>query len=256
MTTDPTSLALVHTVPGAADVTVERHTYATEHGALAFEVYRPPATTAPGPAVVFVNGYPDPGATAIFGKPMMAWASYVGWARAVAASGVAGVLYLNHEPADVAALIRHLRANAAALGIDPARIGIWACSGHVPVALSLIARERPACAALLYGYLLDLDGATSVADATAQFRFAVPPVALDDLPREMPMLVVRAGQDAMPGLDATLQRFVAAARARSLPVTLIDHPEAPHAFDLIDDSPRTHEVIEEVLAFLRRHLLV
>jgi acetyl esterase/lipase len=51
-----------------------------------------------------------------------------------------------------------------------------------------------------------------------------------------------------------LQRFVAAARARQLPVTLIEHAEAPHAFDLEDDSPRTRAVIEEVLAFLRRTL--
>jgi len=64
------------------------------------------------------------------------------------------------------------------------------------------------------------------------------------------MLVVRAGKDAMPGLDETLQRFVA-----RHPVTLIDHAEAPHAFDLVDDTPRTHEVIDEVLAFLRRALV-
>ena len=101
------------------------------------------------------------------------------------------------------------------------------------------AREPLACAALLYGYLLDLDGATSVAEAAAQFHFAVPPVSLDELPRQLPLLVVRAGRDAMPGLDATLQRFVTAARAREVPLalTLIDHAKAPHAFDLMDDTP-------------------
>lgn len=255
MTTDFTSMPLVHTVPGAADVTVERgRTYTSDAAPLGFDIYRPPGAAGPSPAVVFVSGYPDPGVVAMLGKPLKDWASYVGWGRLVAASGIAGVTYTNREPGDVVALVRHLRAHAGELGLDPGRIGVWACSGNVPTALGLLAREPLACAALLYGYLLDLDGATSVADAARQIHFAVPDVTLDDLPRAAPMLVVRAGRDTTPGLDATLQRFVAAARARGLPVTLLDHPEAPHAFDLVDDSPATHDAIEQVLAFLRRTL--
>ena len=255
MTTDPTSQGLVYTIAGTADVIVERdHSYATDEGPLAFDLYRPPGATVPCPAVVFVSGLPDPGVRAVLGKSLKDWASYQGWARMVAASGLAGVVYTNRRAADAGALLRHLRASAGSLGIDAARIGVWACSGHVPAALALIAHEPLACAALLYGYTLDLDGATDVAQAAARFHFAAPPVTLDELPREMPMLVVRAGRDAMPGLDPALQRFVAAARARQLPVTLIEHAEGPHAFDLADDSPRTREVIEEVLAFLRRTL--
>jgi dienelactone hydrolase len=254
MTTDFTSLPLVHTIAGAADVAVERdHVYTTEQGPLGFDLYRPPQATAPCPAVVFVSGLPDPGVKAMLGKALKDWASYTGWARLVAASGIAAIAYTNRTAADGTALVRHLRANAGALGLDPARIGLWACSGHVPTALALIAGERPACAALLYGYMLDLDGATTVAEAATRFYFAAPPVALDEL-RDVPMLVVRAGRDETPGLDATLQRFVAAAAQRQLPVTLIEHAEGPHSFDLVDDSPRTHEVIEEVLAFLRRAL--
>lgn len=256
MTTDFTSKQLVHTIDGTADVAVERdHVYATDQGPLGFDLYRPPGA-APSPAVVFVSGFPDPGMVAMMGKPLKDWASYVGWARMVAASGIAGVAYANREPADVAALLRHLRANAGPLGLDPARIGVWACSGNVPTALGLIAQESPACAALLYGYMLDLDGSTAVADAAARFYFAVPPVSLDQLPREMPMLVVRAGRDTTPGLDGSLTRFVAAARTSGLPVTFIDHADAPHAFDLVDDTQATRDVIDQILGFLRRSLAV
>lgn len=255
MTTDPTTARLAYDLDAADRVTVERdHIYTTEAGPLPFDLYRPPQASAPRPAVVFVSGYPDPGLAAMLGKPLREWASYVDWARLVAASGAVGVTYANREPGDVAALLRHLRAEAGALGIDPERIGVWACSGNVPTALALLARERIACAALLYGYTLDLEGASEVADAARQFWFAAPPVALDELPREAPMLVVRAGRDATPGLDASLTRFVAAARARSLAITAIDHPEAPHAFDVVDDSPTTRAVIGAVLAFLRRSL--
>jgi hypothetical protein len=43
MTTDATSMELVHTIDGASDVTVERdHVYTTEQGPLGFDLYRPP----------------------------------------------------------------------------------------------------------------------------------------------------------------------------------------------------------------------
>ncbi len=255
MTTDFTILPLVHTISGAADVAVERdHVYVAADGPLGFDLYRPPHATAPCGAVVLVSGLPDPGVARMLGKPLKDWASYTGWARMLAASGIAAITYLNRTPADVFALLAHLRANAAALGIDAARIGVWACSGHVPSALAVIAREPVACAALLYGFTLDLDGNTEVADAAVKFYFATPPVSLDELPRALPMLVVRAGRDTTPGLDASLQRFIAAARARPLAITVIEHAEAPHSFDIVDDSPRTHEVIDEILAFLRRSL--
>lgn len=255
MTTDYTSKPLVHTIDGAADVIVERdHTYATEQGPLGFEIYRPLHAAGPAPAVVLVTGFPEPAASTFFGKPLKDWASYVGWARMIAASGIAAVTYAHRDPADVHALVRHLRDHGGALGLDPARLGVWACSGNVPNALGVIAREQPACAALLYGYLLDLDGSTTVADMARQLYFAVPPVSMDDLPHDVPLLVVRAGRDTTPGLDATLQRFITAARARALPVTLLDHPDAPHAFDLVDDTPATHAVIDQILAFLQQAL--
>ena len=255
MTIDPTTMSLVHTLPGAADVTVERDlAYTGDPTPLTFDLYRPLRATTPCPAVVLVSGLPDPGVARMLGKPIKNWASYQGWARLLAASGMAGITYTNREPADVAALVRHLRANAGALGLDPARIGVWACSGNVPMALSVIAHEHPAAAALLYGFTLDLDGATTVAEGSKKYYFAAPPVTLDELPRGMPMLVVRAGRDSFAGINETIGRFVDAARERQLPVTLLEHPEGQHSFDLVDDTPMTHQVIEEVLAFLRRSL--
>ncbi|WAS95207.1 alpha/beta hydrolase [Nannocystis punicea] len=254
MSIDITNQPLVYSLPGAADVVVESHHYETDAGPLGFDLYRPPRRDVPAPAVVFVSGLPDPGVVGLFGKPLKDWASYVGWARMVAAAGLVGVTYLNREPGDVVALVRHLRAHAGELGLDPARLAVWACSGNVPTALGLLARERFAGAALLYGYMLDLDGATDVAEAARQYYFAVPPVGLHELPRDVPLLLVRAGRDATPGLDATLRRFVAAGRGRGLSVTVLEHLEGPHAFDLVDDSAATREAIEGVLSFLRRAL--
>jgi hypothetical protein len=72
---------------------------------------------------------------------------------------------------------------------------------------------------------------------------------------DIPMLLARAGRDAMPGLNAALDRFVAAALAKNLYVSVVNHPHGPHAFDLDNDSEATRDVIGLVLSFLRRHLV-
>jgi acetyl esterase/lipase len=51
-----------------------------------------------------------------------------------------------------------------------------------------------------------------------------------------------------------MDRFVAHALAANLPVSLINHPPAPHAFDLLLDSDGTRQVIRQILDFLRCHL--
>lgn len=248
-----TSTPLVCPLPDPARIDLAHDHYATPHGPLAFDRYRPAGVPGALPAVVLISGFPDPGLTAVLGAPLRAWAGYIGWAQLLAAAGLVAITYENRDPADVHALIAHLRAHAPALGLDPARIGGWACSGHAPTALAVLARDRLACAALLYGYLLDLDGETAVRDAAVAGYFAVPAVALDELPR-VPLLVVRAGADATPGLDATLVRTVAAARARELPIRLLELPGAPHAFDLLDDRPQSRAAIAEVVDFLRATL--
>lgn len=35
---------------------------------------------------------------------------------------------------DLQAVLQHVRSNARTLGIDENRIGLWACSGNVPLA--------------------------------------------------------------------------------------------------------------------------
>jgi hypothetical protein len=59
----------------------------------------------------------------------------------------------------------------------------------------------------------------------------------------------------MPHLNETLDRFLVKALACNLPVTLANHPAAPHAFDLFDDSETSREMIRRILAFMQFHLL-
>jgi acetyl esterase/lipase len=184
----------------------------------------------------------------------------VSWARLIAASGMVAILYSNRQPVDDAqSVFRHIRDHAVSLGIDGTRLGLWAASGNVPLALWLLMqKEWPAvkCAVLYNGYMLDLNGASSVADMQKNFPFANPCAgkSMDDVRSDVPLLVVRAGRDQF-GVNVSLDSFIAAALQRDLPVRMINHAGAPHAFDLFDDSEATREIIREILRFMQFHLV-
>jgi acetyl esterase/lipase len=218
-----------------------------------FDLYVPPSDVPPSagaPVVLFVFGFPH----ARFAQGLRQMGAYTSWGRLLAASGLAAVAYSYREPvADLAAVIRHLRAHGAGLGVDPSRMAVWSASGNVPTALHLLMTEPPdafRCAALLYGYMLD------VPPAAEQFGLGVPARgrSIDDMPRTLPLLVVRAGQDQTPLLNASLDHFAAAALARNLPITIANHPTGPHAFDLFDDSEASREHCRRIIAFLRYQL--
>lgn len=197
------------------------------------------------PAVVIVSGYPDDGFRKHTGTSFREMESTVSWARRFAASGLVGVTYASNDPASAIHEVLH--------ALRGRRIGLWASSGNVPVALSALMHDAPspvACAVLCYGYMLDVE------EAAATFKFANPSAgrSIDDLRSDVPLFLARAGQDQFPGLNDALDRFVAGALRRNLPLTLVNHPEGPHAFDLVHDSEITREIIRRILGFLQFHL--
>src|SRR5262249_849692 len=137
---------VVYQIPGMDAVSVRREVEfgAGNAGPLTMDVYYPPESmnSARLPAVVFVSGYPDQGVQAVIGCRSKEMECYISWGRLAAASGLVAITYTSLEPVvDLQTLFRYLRDDAAALGIDESRIGLWACSGNVPMALSLLMRE-------------------------------------------------------------------------------------------------------------------
>jgi acetyl esterase/lipase len=256
-----TKRPVVYRMPGQDAVIVKRDVPYRDD--LTIDLYYPPHSNAEvrTPAVIFVTGYPDPGFQKFFGCRQKEMASYISWSELAAASGLIAVTYANREPADDAeAVIAFIRQNAETLGIDEARIGIWSCSGSVPTALSVLMTESSdafRCAVLCYGLMLDLVGHTAVADGAKQFGYANPAAgkSVSDLPPALPLMIVRAGRDEFPHLNETLDRFVSKALEGNLPITLINHAEAPHAFDIAHDSEMSREVIRRVLGFMQFHLV-
>ncbi len=256
---------VLYRIPGMETVTLHRNIEykVSEEGALTFDIYYPPgsADCAPLPVVLIIAGYPDQGFQKIVGCRFKEMGSSLSWARLMAASGMIAITYVNRDPlADLQSLLDYLHLHATEMRIDETRLGVWASSGNVPLALSLLVPEAAnhlTCAAWWYGYTLDLEGATEIADMAKRFGFATPCAgrSVAALRQDVALLLVRAGQDQMPYLNASLDRFIHHALTANLPLTLINYPEAPHAFDLSLDSETSREIIKQTLAFLRCHLL-
>ncbi len=261
---DLANKGVVVQLPAMEEVTLQRDVVYERAGdePLTLDIYRPPnpAEHALPPVLLFVTGYPDAGFRKFFGYRQKEMQSYVTWGKLAAASGLAAVCYSNREPArDALAALRFVTSNAASLGLDGRRIGIWSCSGSVPTALSIltgVGRETVKCASLAYGCMLDLDGSEVVSGLARQFGFAnaCAGKTVADLPVDLPLLVVRAGRDTFPGLNGTIDRFVGHALAANLPLTLINHANGPHAFDVFQESEDSREIVRRMLGFLRFHL--
>lgn len=229
---------VLYSLPEASGVEVRTEPY---DGDLVIDVYALPRAQQNTPAVVLVSGYPDTGFEKIVGCKFKDMGSSQSWARLLAASGLVAITYTNRTPEnDLHAVLQHVRTNIAD------RIGVWASSGNVPLALSLLMGDSLVqCAALCYGYTFDVD------EQAKQFRFAYPisGKSIDDLSSAVPLFLARAGGDETPGLNAALDRFIAAAIARNLPVTIANHPTGPHAFDLLDDSDMTRQIVGQILSW-------
>lgn len=268
---------VVYALPGMDRVVVRKDLVyrETNEGPLKLDVYRPsdavsrapgrPAAGEPLPAVIFVHGDGPPDLL----RHAKDWGQYVSWGELAAVSGLAAVTF-NHRSTerltritevatDVDACLEYVREHAADLGIDPERLALWVCSAGGPLGMraALTGAVRFRCAVAYYA-VLDLTGArgsisTDVADAVLE-EFS----PLVHLRREglsvPPLLIARAGQDREP-LNATIDAFVAQALARNLPIEVWNHPDGRHGFDILDDLPRSRQIIRRTLDFLREHLL-
>lgn len=259
-----TTKRIVYPVAGADRVSVARDVpyRRTADAAHTLDLYHPP-NVQPGeraPAVLLVTGYPDAGMRRVLGCTPREMASSVSWAELFAVSGMTGVTYGATDPAaDAAAVLDFLCEHSTTLGIDASRMALWACSGNVPNALGVLMSAAPGhvrCAVFFYGYMLDVGGATAVADAAATFRFVHPDRSkgFEHLPHDVPVFIARAGADEMPGLNASIDAFVEASWRQGRSVTLVNAPHAPHAFDILDDGVASRAAIAQAIAFLRAHL--
>jgi acetyl esterase/lipase len=232
---------------------------------LPMDVYIPPGLPAGArrPAVIFIHGGPMP--------PDMSpteWGVYRSYGELAAASGFVGVTFKHRLNAlgdygkaagDVRALIDHVRAESASLHVDPDRIALWGFSGGGALLGVAFQQRTPyvRCVASYYG-ILDLreppgSGVPpAVPEAMASELSPVSVIARSTGPFP-PTLIARAELDN-PRINQSVDDFVRGALAAGVSLDLLTLPRGQHAFDVLDDTPRSREVIEKTVAFLRANL--
>jgi acetyl esterase/lipase len=238
---------------------------------LTMDVYTPPGPARPRPALIFVHG------GLVAGQPgprPTEWPTYRSWGRLAGAAGLVGVVF-NHRlttdenvsegAADVLAALHHVRSNAASLGVDADRLCFAVFSAGGPLA-SVVMRQRTPpvrCLVLFYPFL-DLEHMRH----QSPFRPAHPAAHVDSLvPRYSPayllgiapdslppIFLAMAGQDQIPRLNESIERFMRAAVEHRVHIDFALHRHGAHGFDQRNRDARTGEILEGVLSFVRRHL--
>jgi acetyl esterase/lipase len=261
---------VVYALPEMDRVEVSRDlTYKQAAGTeLRMDVYHPPHRRPDElrPAVVFVHGDGPPDALA----GAKGWGQYVSWGQLAAASGLVAVTFdhrsterltrLADAAADVDDLFAHVREQGGALGIDRDALCLWTCSAGAPMALrSVLSAPQPwlRCVVALYA-LLDLQHLDQCQDLapgiTGENLREYSPIHYLSLGAGSipPVFVARAGRD-QPRFNDAIDRFVAEAVGRNLPLDLANHPAGRHAFDVRDDNARSRYIIRSTLAFMVAH---
>jgi acetyl esterase/lipase len=210
----------------------------TYYNDLKIDVYYPPSYNfdAKLPIVILAHGFQE---TDEYDKDMP---SHMDWAKLIAASGMIAVsAQAGSAPVENSyRVLDFLAANADVLGLDLTRIGVWACSGQGGPAFKALQDEklpyRDAFKVAVFTYL--------------DFNTADPNV----WPQNLSQFVVKAGRDQnIPG--ETIDNFVNQARASKIPTEYIELADAPHAFDVLQNTQASKDTIQQALQFFRDKLL-
>ncbi len=255
---------IVLDVPGMGEIARERLSPDVASGVPSpIDVYRPVTGLGPPPAVLFVHGDADPEAL----RGAADWGQYVSWAEAVAARGMAAVVFEHSSSegctqiprvlAEVSAMLRYLAAEGASIGIDPARLAVWTCSGGVPygVTAALQAPATVRCIVAYYG-MFDLRPLRRWIRASVTDRALADasPAALVERGAQLPpMLVARAGRDRTQ-VTASIDAWAAGPAGRAPGFQLVVHPSGHHGFDVLDDDDTSRRIISATLDFLASNL--
>jgi acetyl esterase/lipase len=141
-------------------------------------------------------------------------------------------------------------------------VAVFSAGGPL-ASLFMSGRAQPARCIVMFYPFLDVEHAGLI----SPFRSAQPAervAALQALsPRARvladgqalpPMLLARAGRDVIPGINASIERFLQAALWVNAPIDFYVHPTGPHGFDMVaEPDPRAAQIVRAALDFVRLH---
>ena len=220
-----------------------------EDGELAADIYFNPDAKGPRATLLFISGAED----------ARGWGGYKDLGRLAAERGFVGIVPAKRFPrggegiaqgrADTLALLAQVDRLAPDL-IDRSRVCLWAFSGGGTTMSVAYGKERPELKCVI-GFYPAVSMAVQAPEAWLNTYSPAHSIALHGGPTSPPTLIVRAGKD-MEMLNNGIADFTAKALSRNVPLTLVNLPDARHAFDLYDDYDWSRRAIEDAFEFARR----
>lgn len=142
--------------------------------------------------------------------------------------------------------------NASRFDFDTSKVAIWSVSMGMPYGMYNALNYRPDDVKCIVGYY-------GVGDFATLLNITQ---GVDDYYRaenvikggiNSPILIARAGLD-YEFINESLDRFLIECLKQNACVEVYNHPAGHHAFDLLDDNSRTHEIVNRTFEFIERHL--
>lgn len=262
---DKAKPSVVYKVPGMENVIIKKDIeYSSDNGSsLTVDMYYPPGFKFESnlPAVLVVLGFSNDTQKKFIGSRFKDTNWYSSWGKLIAASGMAALLYETDFPEkDLNNLLQFLQDRGDEFCIDRNRLGIYSCSGNSPLALVNCmdkTKKYFRCAAFYYGYLFmtGLKNIPELESLAEKFGFSAPKLDAElPLRDDLPLYIVRVGQESNPHLNNTIDHFVSTAVNQNLQIELINFREGQHGFDAYDDNDQSREIIKKTIDFWKFHL--
>jgi len=256
---------IVYQIPEMKDVICHRGiTYHSVNGMdLKADIYVPAhgGKGNPLPVVILTINYPDSVFNKWFERDGKDLQMCVSWAELIAASGMAAVTYQTEfSHSDTDRLIVFLKKNAEDYHVDMTNLCVFGASANTLGAQSLMQHDdyHIQCAVLNYGILLTPDqkyyAEIDAAANTLGFYFS-DLRKISRIPKNIPILVTRAGKDRFELVNNSTDYFVAEAIRSNVPLTFINYPDGQHDFDVLDDTEISKFIIRQTVDFMKAHLI-
>lgn len=224
------------------------------------DVYSPRGASG-APAILFLHGGPSPpgGLPSTIPLPKD-WQFYKDYGRLAAAHGFVALVpnyryrsidKLTTALGDIEAALEWLTENAKEIGADPQQINVWLFSGggaHLGFLATGVAADIQAIVAFYPVAGLDAFASMGMGATRPEIVGKWEPAGLLD-ESWPPLFIARAGRDS-PAINASIDAFVAESVKSDVTLELLTHPAGQHGFDLLDDVPRSRELIRRAFAFL------
>jgi acetyl esterase/lipase len=197
---------------------------------------------------------------------------YKSYGRILAASGFAGIVFNKRYargPAgtlngveDLRDQVGYIRQHAVELSLDKDRLAYWAFSAGGFLLAPVLNEAEPYSRAVICFYCVsdvEQDAWAGVPGVTDENRARARAAAssVEQIRKSShpfpPIFVGRAGWDG-PGLNNTIDKFIAEALAKNAMIEVMNHPTGRHGFDIIDSNDRSREIIRRALEFLKTNL--